>query len=288
MLKRTFLLAVFAVLLVLPFSGFLFFSTSYSVPLGTASSFAVLAGSTVTNTGSSTVVGSVGVYAGTSVTGFPPGVVTGGTIHQADATAKQAQSDNTAAYLSLKGQSCPATNVLTGKDLGGLTLTAGVYCFTSSAQLTGTLTLNAQGDPNALFIFQIASTLTTASGSSVVVTNGGNKCNAFWQVGSSATLGTTTAFAGSILALASITLNHGASVSGRVLAQTGAVTMDTNHVDSSMCSTGTTSTSTTTPSTTSTSSSSTTSTSVNTQVSTTCVTSAISSAKFSSSSSSTS
>ena len=215
-------------------------ASAQTVNLGTAASFAVLAGSTVTNTGYSTIVGNLGVYAGTSVTGFPPGMVTGGTIHKADGVAKQAQSDNTAAYLSLKGQSCPATNALTGKDLGGLTLKAGVYCFTSSAQLTGKLTLDAQGVSNALFIFQIGSTLTTASSSSVVMINGGNPCNVFWQVGSSTTLGTTTAFAGNVLALTSITLDNGASVSGRVLAQTAAVTMITNNIDSSMCASGTT------------------------------------------------
>ena len=123
---------------------------------------------------------------------------------------------------------------MTGQDLGGLTLTPGVYCFSSSAQLTGTLTLDAQGNPNAVFIFKIGSTLTTASNSSVVVINtGGNSsiaCNVFWQVGSSATLGTGTSFAGNILALTSITLNTGANVSGRVLARNGAVTLDTNNV----------------------------------------------------------
>jgi type VI secretion system secreted protein VgrG len=111
-----------------------------------------------------------------------------------------------------------------------MTLTPGVYCFSSSAQLTGTLTLNALGDPNAVFVFQIGSTLTTASGSSVVVINGGSKCNVFWQVGSSATLGTSTKLAGSILALTSITLNTSASVSGQTLARNGAVTLDTNIV----------------------------------------------------------
>ena len=203
--------------------------------LGTAASFAVLASSTVTNTGPTIVNGNVGVSPGAAVTGFPPGTVVGGTIHAADALAAQAQSDTTTAYTNLAGQACN-TN-LTGQDLGGLTLTPGVYCFSSSAQLTGPVTLNAEGNPNAVFVFQIGSTLTTASASSVVGINSpsGAICNVFWQVGSSATLGTTTSFAGNILALASITLNTGASVSGRALARTAAVTMDTNKVFSNFC-----------------------------------------------------
>jgi Ice-binding-like len=196
--------------------------------LGTAQSFAVLGGSTVTNTGSSTITGDLGVSPGSAVTGFPPGIVVSGTIHAADATALGAQNSVTTAYNSLASQAC--TQDLTGQDLGGKTLTAGVYCFSSSAQLTGTLTLNAQGNANAVFIFKIGSTLTTASGSSVVVTNGGSLCNVFWQVGSSATLGTTTSFTGSILALTSITLTTGASVTGQTLARNGAVTLDTNAV----------------------------------------------------------
>ena len=151
-----------------------------------------------------------------------------GTIHAADAAALAAQNAVTTAYNSLASQAC--TQDLTGQDLGGKTLTAGVYCFSSSAQLTGTLTLNAQGNASAVFIFKMGSTLTTASGSSVVLINGGSPCNVFWQVGSSATLGTTTSFAGNILALASITVTTGASVTGRALALNGAVTLDTNAV----------------------------------------------------------
>jgi hypothetical protein len=201
------------------------------ISLGTAQSFAVLGGSTVTNTNTPTVVtGNLGVSPGSSVTGFPPGIVTGGSIHSADAVAAQAQSDLTAAYVAIGNTQC--TVDLTGQNLGGLTLTPGVYCFSSSAQLTGTLTLNAQGNPNALFIFKMGSTLTTASGSSVQVINpgSGSNCNVFWQVGSSATLGTGTSFLGNILALTSITLNTGANVTGRVLARNGAVTLDNNHV----------------------------------------------------------
>jgi len=208
--------------------------SAYAIPildinLGTADPFAVLAGSTVTNTGATNVHGNLGFWPGTAITGFPPGIVSGGTIHGNDAVAMQAQSDLTTAYNFAAGQPCGS--VWTGQDLGGLTLTSGVYCFALSAQLTGTLTPDAQGDQNAVFLFQIGSTLTTASSSSVVFINGGQGDSVFWQVGSSATLGTTTVFAGNILALSSITLNTGASIQcGRALARNGAVTMDTNDV----------------------------------------------------------
>ena len=206
-------------------------------PLGRAKSFAVLGGSTVTNTGSSTVNGDLGVWPGTAITGFPPGlVVPPGTLHAADAVAHQAQNAVTTAYNNLAGQACNFD--LTGQDLGGKTLAPGVYCFSTSAQLTGALTLDAQGDPNAVFVFQIGSTLTTASNSSVLVINGGSDCNVFWQIATSATLGTTTAFKGNILALTSITLNTSANIdSGRALARNGAVTMDTNNVSITGCAT---------------------------------------------------
>jgi len=203
--------------------------------LGSAQSFAVLGGSTVTNTGPTVVTGDLGVSPGSAVIGFPPGLVLSGTIHAANAFALSAQNSVTTAYNSLASQAC--TQDLTGQNLGGLTLTAGVYCFSTSAQLTGTLTLNAQGNANAVFIFKIGSTLTTASGSSVLLINGGSPCNVFWQVGSSATLGTTTSFVGNILALASITLTTGARVTGRTLARTGAVTLDSNTVTAAACAT---------------------------------------------------
>ncbi len=151
-----------------------------------------------------------------------------GTIHAADATATQAQIDLTTLYNQLAGDVCN-TN-LTGQDLGGLILTPGVYWFNTSAQLTGTLTLNAQGNPNATFIFRIGSTFTTASASSVVMSNNGSTCGVAWQVGSSATLGTGSAVVGSIVALTSITMNTGSSITGRALARNGAVTLDTNQV----------------------------------------------------------
>jgi len=200
------------------------------ISLGTAQSFGVLGGSTVTNTGATTVNGNVGVSPGSAVTGFPPGVVVGGAIHSNDAVAVQAQNDLTTAYNEIAATPC--TVDLTGQNLGGLTLTPGVYCFSSSAQLTGALTLDALGNPNALFLFKIGSSLTTASGSSVTVINGGSSCNrVYWQVGSSATIGTGTSFAGDILALTSITLTTGANTSGRALARNGAVTLDTNNVN---------------------------------------------------------
>ncbi len=192
--------------------------------LGTAETFVVLGASTVTNTGTSVLTGDLGLSPGLSITGFPPGVVNG-TTYVGGAVAMQAQSDLVTAYNDLAGQACDTE--LTGVDLGGLTLPPGAYCFSSSAQLTGTLTLDAQGDPNAVFVFQIGSSLTTASSSVVEVINGGSQCNVFWQVGSSATLGTSTVFAGSILALTSITSTTSADVSGQLLALNGAVTLDT-------------------------------------------------------------
>lgn len=204
--------------------------------LGTAQSFVAMGGSTLTNTGSSTINGDLGVWPGLAYTGFPPGAVTPPyAIHDGDAIAQQAQNDITTAFNAL---SQPVVSDLTGQDLGILTLTPGVYSFSSSAQLTGTLTLDAGGDPNAVFIFLIGSTLTTASGSSVNIINSGSACNLFWQVGSSATLGTTTAFQGTIIALQSITLNTGASIiPGRALARNGALTLDTNTINGTICTT---------------------------------------------------
>jgi hypothetical protein len=213
--------------------------------LGKAASFAVLGASTVTNTGATVVTGDLGVSPGTSCTGFPapctggPGVVSGtiSTDASNNNAAGLAQKDATLAYTSLKGDACGThlTGKVLGTDAGAVTLGPGVYCFDTSAQLTGTLTLDAGNKPDAVFIFQMGSTLTTASNSGVHVVNGGSDINVFWQVGSSATLGTGTSFTGNILALASITLTTGASVSGRAFALNGAVTMDTNNVASGPC-----------------------------------------------------
>ena len=209
-----------------------------AVLLGTAGNFGVLAGSTVTNTGPSVIAGGhVGVSPGAAITGFPPGTVTPPfTIHAADAVAAQAQSDLTIAYNA--AAALAPTQNLTGQDLGGLTLVPGVYFFSTSAQLTGTLTLDFQGNPEAQFVFQIGSTLTTASNSSVAFLQfaAGVGCNVFWQVGSSATLGTSTEFRGHILALASITMNTGASIQGgSALARNGAVTLDNNNINNTGC-----------------------------------------------------
>ena len=221
------LIALFAALLVA--AGAMASPGAQTAPgLGSAASFAVLGGQTVTNTGPTTIFGDLGVSPGSAITGFPPGSLTAGATHAADAVALQAQSDVTIAYDDLAGQAC--TGDITGQDLGGQTLTEGVYCSTSSSQLTGTLTLDAQGNADAVFIFKMVSTLTTASSSSVSVINGGTACNVFWQVGSSATIGTTTQFVGNILALTSIALQNNADVVGRALARNGAVTMDTNDV----------------------------------------------------------
>ncbi len=202
--------------------------------LGTAQPYAVLAGSAVTCTTSANITGDLGISPNdaSSITG--PCAVTGAT--NVAAAAAGAKTDLVTAYNTLAGLACNTD--LTGSDLGGLTLTPGVYCFASSAQLTGTLTLNAQGNPNAVFVFQIGSTLTTASSATVSVTNAGpaTGCGVSWQVGSSATLGTGTAFVGNVIALASNTLNTGAVVSpGRVLARNGAVTLNAGTVSADEC-----------------------------------------------------
>ena len=198
-----------------------------SVDLGTAYNFAVLAGSTVTNENSSVINGDIGLSPGTSVTGFPPGTVSG-TIYVADATAIQAKADLTTAYIDVAGR--PATATL-AEDLGGQTLVPGVYnSITGKFTITGTLTLDGGNDPNAIFIFQTDETLITEGSSIVNLINGAQPFNVHWKVGSSATLGTSSDFKGNILALTSITATTSATVNGRLLARNGAVTLDTNTI----------------------------------------------------------
>jgi hypothetical protein len=201
------------------------------VPLGTAATFAVLGGSTVTNTGPTVITGDLGLSPGTSVTGFPPGTVNG-TMHITDSAAAQAQSDLTTAYTDAAGRA--PTSTITA-DLAGRTLVPGVYRSPSTIGLSGDLTLDAQGDPSAVFVFQAGSGLTTGSASRVLLTNGAQACNVFWQVSSSATLGTNSTFVGNVLALTSISVTTGSNVTGSVLARNGAVTLDTNNVTRSAC-----------------------------------------------------
>lgn len=215
------------------------FAATNRVLLGTAESYAVLAGEAVTNTGPSVITGDIGVHAGTSVGGFPPGVVIGGVIHSADAAALQAKADLGIAYDDAAGRTPTTTFVEGDNQLGGKTLTSGVYAFghASTANLTAAapLILDAQGDPEAVFIFQASSDLVTAAGSEVRLINGAQFCRVFWQVTSSATLGTNSTFVGHIFALTSITAATGANVQGQLLARNGTVTLDTNVITNGPC-----------------------------------------------------
>jgi hypothetical protein len=207
-----------------------------SVNLGTAAPFAVLAGAGVTNTGPSVLGGDLGTCPTPAITGFPPGVVNG-TQHANDAVACKAQSDLTIAYNSAAGRA-PTTTYPGPTDLGGSTLTTGVYKSPESFAVTGTLTLDAQQNPAAVFIFQTgSSTLVTATNSVIGLINGAQACNVFWQVGTSATVGVGSTFVGTVLALESITGNTSATVEGRLLARNGAVTLDSNKVTAPACAT---------------------------------------------------
>lgn len=210
-----------------------------TVGLGTASSFSVLAGSTVTNTGPTTMFGDLGLSPGSSVTGAPHVL---GTTHVDDAVAIQAKTELTTAYNDAAGRESEGS---AGTDLTGQTFTAGVRTASSSLLLSsGSVILDAKGDPNAVFIFQIGSTLTTGSNTTVQLINGAQACNVFWQVGSSATLGTGTKFVGTVMAKETITANTGATIHGRLLARTAAVNLDTNTITQSDCAIGATETST--------------------------------------------
>lgn len=202
-----------------------------AVPLGTAHSFAVLAGAGITNTGPTTVTGDLGTFPTTTMTGTAS-LTVHGTNHAGDAVTQGAKTDLVTAYNTAAGEG-PTSPI--AADLGGRTLKPGVYNSASSIGLTGTLTLDAGGNPDAAFVFQAGSTLTTASASQVKLVNGAQACNVYWQVGSSATLGTGSTFRGTILALTSITLTTGATVQGRVLARNGAVTLDTNTITRPAC-----------------------------------------------------
>jgi len=225
---------LFALLTAVCLSGFAAPEAGAAQPpvgLGTAASYAVLSGSAVTNTGPSTLNGDLGVSPGTSVTGFPPGTVNGAT-HVADAAAAQAQADTTTAYNDAAGRT-PASAV--SGDLGNRVLAPGVYNSASSLGLTGTLTLDGENNADSVFIIQVSSALTTASGSRVSLINGAQACNVFWQIGSSATLGSSSVFAGDILALTSVTLDDGVTVNGRTLARNGAVTLINDTVTTAAC-----------------------------------------------------
>lgn len=214
-----------------------------AVGLGTATPFAVLAGTpAVTNTGASTITGNVGIAPALAVTGFPPGIVSG-TVHKGDAVAIKAKSDLATAYTDAAGRSSTATHA----TLGGLTLVGGVYTAGGATLgLTGTLTLDGQNDANSVWIFQATSDLVTASSSTVKLINGASACNVYWQVTSSATLGSGSTFVGTLMALTSITMASGVTVDGRALARNGEVTLIDDTITTQGCS-GTTPTSSTTP-----------------------------------------
>ncbi|MCX4981879.1 ice-binding family protein [Streptomyces sp. NBC_00572] len=213
------------------------------VPLGTTASYSVLAGQGVTNTGNSVLDHDLGTHPNGAITGFPPGRVLGA-VHPADDQARQAKIDLIVAYNNAAGQltgQAPDFPLAAGIG-GGQELLPGVHRATSGVGLTGDLILNAGGNPNAVWVFQIPEALTTASSSRILLTNGASPCNVYWQIGSSATLGTTSTFVGTIMALTSIFVNQGASVEGRALARNGEVTLNNNRIFLGGCATGGTTT----------------------------------------------
>jgi hypothetical protein len=224
--------ASLAVLLFVPSLAFARAGLGY-VPapgLGSAAGFALLAGTTITIAGDTGIGGDVGVSPGTAITGMPKGQPTNGNVHAGDPIAAQAQADLAGAYATLVGMACDS--VMTGVPLGGATLTRGVHCFAAIAGLAGTLTLDAEGDTSAVFIFQVGSGLNVDPGALVTLTNGAQARHVWWQVGSSAVLATSSTMVGNVIALTSITLESGASLEGRALARGGAVTMDTYSINS--------------------------------------------------------
>lgn len=199
------------------------------ISLSGSTNLAILAGSAISNSGATIVTGDIGLSPGSSVGGFPPGILNG-TLHINNAIANQAKLDLTAAYNDAAGRTATDIVTLSG-NIGGLTLTPGLYKSTSSLAISsGDLTLDAKGNPNAVFIIQIASSLTTTSGRKVILSGGASSANIFWQVGSSATFGTTSSFVGTVLTMQSITFNTGAKLYGRALARTGAVIMAGNTI----------------------------------------------------------
>jgi hypothetical protein len=233
-----------AIALMVPVASAAGFPNPARPPLGTAAQFTVLAGSTVTNTGTTVISadtgigGNLGVSPGSAVTGFPPGLVLApGTIHAGDATADGAQTDAGTASVNLAGRT-PNVVFPPVHDLVGQTLTAGVYSDPTSLALSGALTLNAQGNPDAIFIFQAGSTLVTSTASAVRLIKGAQACNVFWQIGSSATLGASSTFNGTIVASASATVGNSVNIEGRVLAGSGAVTLDNDTIHTPACAPG--------------------------------------------------
>jgi hypothetical protein len=200
-----------------------------TVQTGSFANLAIIAGSAVTNTGATVITGDIGLSPGTSVGGFPPGILNG-TLHINDSIATRAKQDLTAAYNDAAGRTSTDIVTLSG-NIGGLTLTPGLYKSTSSLAISsGDLTFDAKGNPNAVFIIQIASSLTTTSGRKIFLAGGASASNIFWQVGSSATFGTTSVFKGTVLVMQSITFNTGATLDGRAFARTGGVAMAGNTI----------------------------------------------------------
>ena len=228
-IKKT--IKLISILLML--SGFVMFvSAQPSINQGSTTNFAILAGSTITNTGSTTVSGDIGLHPGTSITNSE-GITLNGTIHLTDDVAKVAKEDLETVYNQINGL-LPVTTI--ASQLGGQTLLPGIYASDDGAfQITGTLTLNADGDPDAIFVFKTASTLITASNSNVSLINEAQHCNVFWKVGSSATFGTGSYFAGNVYASVSATANTGAEIEGKLLAMSGAVTLEANIITNAVC-----------------------------------------------------